>query len=274
LLIPQYFWTIFDFKTSSSDLEGVVVPYELFDCVYSPAKKRGPNPGQHNKRKTDVSEAQQQQQQQPVRVSSPSSTSHSASPSPPIAIAIGSTASTASNGGHMHPNGQHNVQHQAPVLPAGVVADHHLAMLAASHPVGNMLRSYYQLTINEMFRLPTTGELSTAGAYSSRFAELALGALVKDDMVLAHELCNVVVHCLQAALRDNFDDDPRGNGNGDDDSSYEVAKTYYLLGVFRAFRGDFGRYFKYRRICLTCLSKLPVRLAQNGSLLLDSVSCH
>jgi hypothetical protein len=263
--------TIFDTKTSSSDLDGVVVPYELFDCVYSPAKKRGPNPGQHNKRKTDVGEAQQQQQQQqqPVRVSSPSSSSHSISPSPPIAIAISSIA-----GGLMQPNGPHNGQHQAPVVPAGVVADHHLAMLASSHPVGNMLRSYYQLTINEMFRLPTTGELSTAGAYSSRFAELALGALVKDDMVMAHELCNVVVHCLQAALRDNFDDDPRGNGNGDDDSSYEVAKTYYLLGVFRAFRGDFGRYFKYRRICLACLSRLPVRLAKTDRLLLESVSCH
>jgi hypothetical protein len=40
---------------------------------------------------------------------------------------------------------------------------------------------------------------------------------------------------------------------------FEVARSYFLLGVFRAFRGDMLRYFKYRRVCLTYVSKLDVR---------------
>jgi hypothetical protein len=127
----------------------------------------------------------------------------------------------------------------AAVLPA-IIAEHLIALLEVTHPLGNTLRSYYQLSINEMFQLPSTE------SSASKFAELALGALVNDDVSLAHELSNAVVHCLHEALWHDF--------NG----SYDIAKTYYLVGVFRAFRGDFGRYFKYRRVCLAYLSKLPV----------------
>jgi hypothetical protein len=192
----------------------------LFGCVYSPAKKRGPNPG--HKRKTD---------EEGVSFSSQTTCTTTTT-------TTNTTTSSSIDGGIEQQPRMIRLP-AAAVLPASI-AEQHSALLEPTNPVGNTLRSYYQLSINEMFCLPCT-ELS-----ASKFAELALGALVKDDVSLAHELCNAVVHCLHEALRNDFS------------GSYDIAKTYYLVGVFRVFRGDFGRYFKYRRVCLTYLSKLPV----------------
>ena len=33
---------------------------------------------------------------------------------------------------------------------------------------------------------------------------------------------------------------------------------YFLLGIFWAFRGDMSRYFKYRRVCMSYLTKIEV----------------
>ena len=39
---------------------------------------------------------------------------------------------------------------------------------------------------------------------------------------------------------------------------YDVARAYLLHGIFRSFRGDMVRYFKYRRVCLTHILQLGV----------------
>jgi hypothetical protein len=130
------------------------------------------------------------------------------------------------------------------------------------------LRAYYKVSMDELFRLPTTpsdeefGAASAAGSgggggrhlaalSATFFAETAIGALVHNQVGLAMELCNAVVHCLRESIQEK---------TMDRHVMVEVAKAYFLLGVFRAFRGDMPRYFKYRRVCLTYLSKLDVRV--------------
>ena len=62
------------------------------------------------------------------------------------------------------------------------------------------------------------------------------------------ELYNATVHSLRECLKDPVKPE----------YGFEVARAYFLLGTFRAFRGDMVRYFKYRRGCMSHLSKLEV----------------
>jgi hypothetical protein len=152
----------------------------------------------------------------------------------------------------------------APEIPPTILS--HTHMLDRDDPDGSRLRAYYKLSIDEMFRLPCTpsdddfiaangGSMAgrhLAALSAVRFAETALGAIVNNEVTLATELCNAVVHCLREAVQDLV------SGNTDTAILFEVAKAYFLLGVFRSIRGDMARYFKYRRVSITYLSKLSV----------------
>jgi len=164
----------------------------------------------------------------------------------------------------------------------------HTHLLERNDAEGTRLYAYYRLSIDEMFKLPPTptdeeycaraiaarrddGDDDSpitpdkipgphlAALSAARFAEIALGALVHNEVSTAMELCNAVVHCLREAVSAMY-----GTSDGDDQTTSgemqlvlrEIAKAYFLLGVFRAFRGDMPRYFKYRRICLSNLAKL------------------
>jgi hypothetical protein len=155
----------------------------------------------------------------------------------------------------------------APEIPPTILS--HTHMLDRDDPDGSRLRAYYKLSIDEMFRLPCTPSddefiTATGGPMAGRhlaalsavrFAETALGAIVNNEVMLATELCNAVVHCLREAVQDLV------SGNVDNAILFEVAKAYFLLGVFRSIRGDMARYFKYRRVAITYLSKLSVSIA-------------
>lgn len=151
----------------------------------------------------------------------------------------------------------------------------HLPLLARDSIDGNRLRAFYRLSVDELFAfppIPTDEEYCSRTNISlsllpgthkkalnaSRFAEIALGALVHNEVSLAMELCNATVHCLRECVKDTVKKE----------YGYEVARAYFLLGGFRAFRGDMVRYFKYRRVCLTTLSKLEVRTISFACVLL------
>mmetsp|Transcript_24514 Transcript_24514/g.57106 ORF Transcript_24514/g.57106 Transcript_24514/m.57106 type:complete len:320 (-) Transcript_24514:1434-2393(-) len=140
----------------------------------------------------------------------------------------------------------------------------HLQLLDKDSIDGNRLRAYYRLSVDELFTLPAVpidedfcarhhlAALPKAHQYAlcaSRFAEVALGAIVHNEVSLAMELCNATVHCLRECVKEPVHSS----------CVFEVARGYFLLGVFRAFRGDMIRYFKYRRVCMTHLSRLEVR---------------
>jgi hypothetical protein len=151
-------------------------------------------------------------------------------------------------------------------VPRTIAAHTHL--LELSDPDGSRLRSYYRLSVDELFGFPPTPtdeeycmKLNVPGMTprmipgthlaalsAARFAEVALGAIVHNEVSLAMELCNAVVHCLRESVQEPVQPP----------FMFEVARSYFLLGVFRAFRGDMVRYFKYRRVCLTYVSKLDV----------------
>lgn len=154
-------------------------------------------------------------------------------------------------------------------LVADTVAGN-MKLLSRNDIDGNRLRAYYRLSIDELFALPT---IPTDEEFFSRlnlpvprimpkglqnallaaqFSELALGALVHDEVQLAMELCNATVHCLRKCVEEPVEQS----------YLFEVSRAYFLLGVFRAFRGDTDRYLKYRRVCMTHLSQLQ-----------DEVSC-
>lgn len=149
----------------------------------------------------------------------------------------------------------------------------HTHLLERNDVEGNRLRAYYRLSVDELFRLPlplsdeeycakwnlannATMTPSTipgshlAALSASRFAEVALGAIVHQEISLAMELCNAVVHCLRECVQEPVHDS----------YLYEVTRAYFLLGVFRAYRGDMERYFKYRRVAMSYAGKLPVRM--------------
>lgn len=149
-------------------------------------------------------------------------------------------------------------------VPKTIAAHTHL--LELSDPDGTRLRSYFRLSVDELFVFPPTPTdeeyclrlnipgmtprmipgTHLAALSAARFAEVALGAIVHNEVTLAMELCNAVVHCLKESVTEPVQPP----------YMFEVAKSYFLLGVFRAFRGDMLRYFKYRRVCLTYVSKL------------------
>ena len=87
-----------------------------------------------------------------------------------------------------------------------------------------------------------------ASLQAARFAEIALGAQVNNQMSLAFQLSNATVICLQECMETIVHPS----------SLYYVARAFFLHGVLRSLKGDFHRYFKYRRICLTHLSQLNV----------------
>jgi hypothetical protein len=146
----------------------------------------------------------------------------------------------------------------------------HTHLLERGDPDGSRLRAYYKLSIDELYRLPPTPtdeEYCTrlnvpgmiprmipgshlAALSAARFAEVALGAIVHNEVSLALELGNAVVHCLRESVQETVQTHVM----------FEVAKAYFLLGVFRACRGDMSRYFKYRRVCMSYLAQLEVSL--------------
>lgn len=138
-------------------------------------------------------------------------------------------------------------------------------LLGPTNQEGNMLRSYYEISVNELFRLPpiptdeefclklplpiSVSQMSRGDACTlkaGRFAELALGAQANYQVSLALELSNATVVCLRESIADQSY--PCG--------AYDKARAYFLHAVLRSFRGDFERYFKYRRICLTHMNQL------------------
>lgn len=151
-------------------------------------------------------------------------------------------------------------------VPRTIAAHTHL--LELSDPDGSRLRAYYRLSVDELFGFPPTPTdeeycmrlnipgmtprmipgTHLAALSAARFAEVALGAIVHNEVALGMELCNAVVHCLRESVQEPVQPP----------YMFEVARSYFLLGVFRAFRGDMVRYFKYRRVCLTYISKLEV----------------
>jgi hypothetical protein len=151
-------------------------------------------------------------------------------------------------------------------VPRTIAAHTHL--LELSDPDGSRLRAYYRLSVDELFGFPPTPTdeeycmrlnipgmtprmipgTHLAALSAARFAEVALGAIVHNEVALGMELCNAVVHCLRESVQEPVQPP----------YMFEVARSYFLLGVFRAFRGDMIRYFKYRRVCLTYISKLEV----------------
>lgn len=158
----------------------------------------------------------------------------------------------------------------------------HAPLLEKSSAYGNRLRSYYLLALDTLFNLPPipsdeeyclklNSEMTPsllppfdlAALKAARFAELALGALVSNQIPLALELSSATV----ASLKDCVDEPVHPN------CLYEVAKTYFLHGMFRSYRGDMPRYFKYRRVSLSKLSQLNSSV--NGiQQLLAAISFH
>eukprot|EP00536_Pseudo-nitzschia_multiseries_P013565 jgi/Psemu1/261510/estExt_Genewise1Plus.C_5880024 len=163
-------------------------------------------------------------------------------------------------------------------VPKTIAAHTHL--LELSDPDGSRLRAFYRLSVDELFGFPPTptdeeycARLNIPGMTprmipgthlaalsAARFAEVALGAIVHNEVPLAMELCNAVVHCLKESVQERVQPP----------YMFEVARSYFLLAVFRAFRGDTIRYFKYRRVCLTYVSKLDN--ATNATTLVAAVS--
>ena len=148
----------------------------------------------------------------------------------------------------------------------------HIALLDPSNNDGNALRSCFELSTNDVLNLPhipsddeycgRLGKIgymctpSTLPTYdrcalqAARFSELALGALANQQAPLALELSTASVVCLRNCVKK-----PASNR-----CLFEVARSYLLLGIFRSFRGDFRRYFKYRRVCLTYITQMNVSL--------------
>ena len=162
--------------------------------------------------------------------------------------------------------------------PDTVAAHNHLTHRDDSD--GNRLRAYYQLSVDELFCLPCipsdedcanrlnliNSQMLPPGhqvaLQSARFAEIAIGALVHNEISLATELCNATVHCLRHCVKEPVQ--PQ--------YVFEVGRSYFLLGVFRAFRGDMDRYFKYRRVALTYMAQIAVSTVSGR--VQNSLSCH
>lgn len=162
----------------------------------------------------------------------------------------------------------------ADVLPISVAG--YIPLLQPSSTHGALLRSYYELSTNDVLNLPPipTDEeyfarlslLSNSNHYqpnklptfdqnalrAARFAELSLGALANNQVSLAMELSNASVICLRDCV-----DKPAHTS-----CIYDVSRAYLLLGIFRSFRGDMLRYFKYRRVCMMHILKLDVSILQ------------
>jgi len=153
------------------------------------------------------------------------------------------------------------------------------ALLDRDSAYGNRLRSYYHLSVDELFGLPHipsdeeyAESLNVAGMtgkvlpqshksalQAARFAEIALGALVHNEVTLAMELSNASVSCLKQCIITD---------TANRTFLFEVARAYFLLGCFRAFRGDMERYLKYRRVCMQHVSQIEDSESDQGPQLL------
>ena len=161
-------------------------------------------------------------------------------------------------------------------------SEKHAPLLEKSSTYGNRLRSYYSLALDTLFNLPPipsdeeycaklNGNMTpsmlppfdVAALKAARFAELALGALVSNQISLALELSSATVTSLKECVEEPIHPN----------CTYDVAKAYFLHGIFRSYRGDMTRYFKYRRVCLAKLSQLDSTV--NGiQQLLAAISFH
>ena len=188
---------------------------------------------------------------------------------------------SAKRGHHTHPtniNGAGGVEASsnmastnADILSISVAR--HLPLLHPSSADGALLRSYYELSTNDVLNLPPipTDEeylarlsldvqrfhqpnkfptYDQSALRAARFSELALGALANGQVSLSMELSNASVICLRDCV-----DKPAHTS-----CLYDVSRTYLLLGIFRSFRGDMTRYFKYRRVCMMHILKLDVSI--------------
>jgi len=156
-------------------------------------------------------------------------------------------------------------------LPPSVIK--HLPLLQLNNSDGALLRSYYELSTNDILhlpRIPTDSEYCTllsqsqnngiqtvyniptydqSALYAARFSEVALGALANNQLSLGLELSNASVMCLRNCCHL----EPSHVS-----CMYNVARAYLLHGIFRSFRGDMVRYFKYRRVCMTLIQQMDV----------------
>jgi len=288
-------------KHKVDSIEGVDL--ELFGCVYSPAKRRGPVPGkigqtrkanealdqtppaihqsqmQLNQNGGSMDELISQQQRQILLQQAqqqPTNQLFSNAWNP----ALGDRRNDLNQVSYMQMSAQHANQFgdgtsepltRKPRQEHGVdnlqnvsrTVIEHLPLLKSSNSDGNRLRSYYAICLDDLFCLPpipsdddflsrlprgTMGlpKYEQMALQACRFAELALGALINNQLNLAMELSNATVMSLRECT-----DEPLYSS-----TTLELARAYMLLGLFRSFRGDMARYFKYRRICLRHLSKL------------------
>lgn len=158
----------------------------------------------------------------------------------------------------------------------------HLPLLEKSSAVGNRLRAHYSLAIDTLFKLPPVPSdeeycsklnanmtpamlppFDIAALRAARFAEIALGALVSNQIPLALELSNATVVCLKKCVEEPVHPN----------CMFDVAKSYFLHGLFRSYRGDMERYFKYRRVCMSKVTHLG-KDSPGISQLLAAISFH
>jgi len=162
-----------------------------------------------------------------------------------------------------------------------ITVQKNLPLLSRDSAYGNRLRSYYHLSVDELFGLPhipsdedyvesldggasgmtakTLPKSHKSALQAARFAEIALGALVHNEVSLAMELSNASVSRLKQCIVME---------NANRKFLYEVARAYFLLGCFRAFRGDMERYLKYRRVCMQHVSQIEDSESDKGPQLL------
>ena len=157
----------------------------------------------------------------------------------------------------------------------------HVSLLKNDSKEGNLLRAYYQTSIDDLFDLPHIpsdeeycnligGSFKTnmlprfdhAALNAARFSEIALGALVNNQIPLALELSNATVLCLRECV-----DEPIHHS-----CVFDIARAYFLHALFRSYRGDVERYLKYRRVCLKHISQLEGSLS--AFKLIAAISFH
>jgi len=101
-------------------------------------------------------------------------------------------------------------------------------------------------------RLPESSEpnllpkFDVAALQATRFAELGMGALANGQRSMVLELANASVLCLRECVEESIHPS----------CMFDVARTFFFHGIFRAYFGDMERYFKYRRFSLRHLAQL------------------
>lgn len=169
----------------------------------------------------------------------------------------------------------------------------HIPILHPNSTDGAVLRSYYELSTNDVLNLPpiptdeeylvrlsslpnsncchqtnTFPTFDQSALRAARFAELALGALANEQVSLAQELSYASAFFLRRCV----------NKPAHPSCLYDVSRAYLLLGIFRSFRGDLLRYFKYRKACMYQVMKLDAsvhnKIHPHVEALLAAISFH